>query len=142
MFLIVCTENPEQLLLCASIVDFDVILLGVPSLQNSFRRRRFENDTLNISCAAGLPILGDLLPVIKPYNEQSGAATSPESLLLPFYSFYSLSCRTVCSCLSANPLPCGPLSGESRKPRLKTEVTRYRMDRVRGVKKIKKCFFD
>lgn len=48
MFLIVCTANPEQLLLCASIVDFDVILLGVPPLQNSFRSRRFENDTLNI----------------------------------------------------------------------------------------------
>lgn len=68
MFLIVCTANLEQLLLCASIVDLDIILLGLPPLQNSFRRRRFENDTLNISCAAGLPILVDLLAVIKPYN--------------------------------------------------------------------------
>lgn len=68
MFLIVCTTNPEQLLLCASIVDFDVILLGVPPLQNSFRCRWFENDTLNISCAASLPILVDLLAVIKPYT--------------------------------------------------------------------------
>lgn len=68
MFHIVCTASPEQLSLCAPIVDFDVILLGVPPLQNSSRRRWFENDTLNISCAAGLPILVDLLAVIKPYN--------------------------------------------------------------------------
>lgn len=66
------------------------------------------------------------------YNFSGRTATSPESSLHPFYSFYSLSCRTVCSCMSATSLPCSPAEGNLWESLLMAEGILPKAVKVRG----------